>query len=236
MGFVIPLGGTTLFLRREALESIGGWDAHNVTEDADLGLRLARRGFKTELLDTVTEEEANCHIWPWIRQRSRWLKGYMITWAVHMRRPLRLLRELGLWRFLGVQFLFLGTLTQFLLAPLLWTFWAIPLGLSHPFVALMTPTQIYALTAVFLGAEAVSIGVSLYATAGPRHRWLWKWAPTMHLYFPFATLACLKGLWELGVRPFYWDKTEHGHSTRGEPAGAGRQRERKLSALASRRA
>lgn len=210
LGFVIPLGGTTLFLRRDALEEIGGWDAHNVTEDADLGVRLARRGYRTELIRTVTEEEANCRLWPWVRQRSRWLKGYVITWAVHMRHPLKLLRELGLWRFAGVQVLFLGTLTQFLLAPVLWTFWALPLGLAHPFAALLTHGQLIAMTVTFLVAEAVTLGIGLYATAGQRHRWLWPWVVTLQLYFPLATLACLKGLWELALRPFYWDKTEHG--------------------------
>jgi hypothetical protein len=56
----MPLGGTSLFFRRDALERMGGWDAHNVTEDADLGIRLARHGYRTEMIDSVTEEEANC--------------------------------------------------------------------------------------------------------------------------------------------------------------------------------
>ena len=82
-----------------------------MTEDADLGLRLARHGYRTELIDTVTEEEANCRALPWIRQRSRWLKGYMMTWVVHMRDPgLLLARPRAAWQFLGVQVLFLGTL------------------------------------------------------------------------------------------------------------------------------
>lgn len=81
LGLVVPLGGTTLFFRRDALEKLGGWDAHNVTEDADLGIRLARHGYRTELIDTVTREEANCRMIPWIKQRSRWLKGYAMTYA-----------------------------------------------------------------------------------------------------------------------------------------------------------
>ena len=103
LGFGVPLGGTTLFFRRDKLEELGGWDAHNVTEDADLGLRLARHGYKTELIDTVTQEEANCRALPWVKQRSRWLKGYAMTWAVHMRDPRRLWRELGPRGFIGVQ-------------------------------------------------------------------------------------------------------------------------------------
>ncbi len=108
LGFVIPLGGTTIFFRRHILEELGGWDAHNVTEDADLGIRLARHGYRTELIATLTDEEANCRLWPWIQQRSRWLKGYAITWTVHMRNPKKLWQELGPWQFFGVQMLFLG--------------------------------------------------------------------------------------------------------------------------------
>ena len=103
LGLVVPLGGTTLFFRRDKLIELGGWDAHNVTEDADLGVRLARAGYRTEIIPTVTMEEANCRVWPWVRQRSRWLKGFAITWAVHMQKPRQTLKDLGLYRFLGLQ-------------------------------------------------------------------------------------------------------------------------------------
>jgi len=105
----IPLGGTTLFFRRDILEELGGWDAHNVTEDADLGIRLTRHGYRTEIIDTTTQEEANARAWPWIKQRSRWLKGYAITYGVHMRNPITLWNDLGAWRFFGVQLLFAGS-------------------------------------------------------------------------------------------------------------------------------
>ena len=85
------------------------WDAHNVTEDADLGMRLARFGYRCEMIASTTWEEANCRAWPWIRQRSRWLKGYAITWATHMRRPARALaRPRAARASSGFQVLFLG--------------------------------------------------------------------------------------------------------------------------------
>lgn len=84
LGLPIPLGGTTVYLKRAALKHVGGWDAHNVTEDADLGIRLYRFGYRTILIPTVTREEANNRVLPWIRQRSRWLKGYIVTYLVHM--------------------------------------------------------------------------------------------------------------------------------------------------------
>jgi len=210
LGFTIPLGGTTLFFRREALENLGGWDAHNVTEDADLGIRLARHGYRTELVETVTEEEANCRMLPWVKQRSRWLKGYAVTWAVHMRAPGALLGQLGWWRFLGFQVMFLGTLTQFVLAPVLWSFWLILFSLPHPMVGLVPNIWLLALGAVFLLTELVTISVGILAVSGHKHRYLRWWVPTLHFYFPLGALASYKGLYELVTRPFYWDKTSHG--------------------------
>jgi cellulose synthase/poly-beta-1,6-N-acetylglucosamine synthase-like glycosyltransferase len=210
LGLVIPLGGTTLFFRRSVLVELGGWDAYNVTEDADLGIRLARHGYRTELIDTVTEEEANCRVWPWIRQRSRWLKGYAITWAVHMRDPRRLLRELGAWRFLGVQILFLGTVCQFLLAPLLWSFWMIFVGLPHPFSQLATTGLFWGVIGIFMASELVGALIGVLAVNRPKHRFLIPWIPTLFFYFPLAALAGYKGILELMTRPFFWDKTEHG--------------------------
>ncbi len=210
LGLPIPLGGTTLFLRRRVLEDIGGWDAHNVTEDADLGIRLARHGYRTELIETVTEEEANCWFWPWIRQRSRWLKGYMVTWAVHTRRPRRLWRDLGPWRFIGFQVLFLGTISQFLAAPAVWSAWLLFAALPHPADGLIPPGAIVAVSALFLAAEALNLAIGAYAVRGPRHRFLVKWVPTLIVYFPFAVIAAYKGALELLSRPFFWDKTQHG--------------------------
>lgn len=206
----VPLGGTTLFFRRDILEALGGWDAHNVTEDADLGIRLARHGYYTHLLDTVTQEEANCRVVPWIKQRSRWLKGYAVTWLVHMRNPAQLWSQLGAWRFFGVQVLFLGTLVQFMLAPLLWTFWLMLLGLGHPLQDQFSASVMAGFVTVFLLSEAVVISVGYMALRASGHSGLWRWLPMLHAYFPLAVVAVYKALWELIRAPFYWDKTAHG--------------------------
>ncbi len=210
LGWAIPLGGTTLFFRREALERLGGWDAHNVTEDADLGMRLARMGYRTELVESTTFEEANCRTLPWIKQRSRWLKGYALTWAVHMRSPRALWRDLGAWRFAGFQLLFLGALTQFILAPLLWSFWLLPLTGWHPLAAALPGWALWALALTFLASEAINIALGLTGTRLAGHLTLRKWVPTLHLYFPLGALASYKALWEIVTKPFYWDKTAHG--------------------------
>jgi len=126
----IPLGGTTVYFRREALEKLGGWDAHNVTEDADLGIRIARMGMTTEMLDSTTWEEANSEIVPWIKQRSRWLKGYLMTWAVHMRDPIGLFREIGFWPFVAFHIILLGGVMSYLSMPFLWALWVGKLGFT----------------------------------------------------------------------------------------------------------
>ena len=210
MGLPVPLGGTTLFLRREAIEAVGGWDAHNVTEDADLGLRLARRGYRTEVIETVTLEEANSRALPWIRQRSRWLKGYALTWAVHMRSPLALWRDLGTRGFLGVQVLFLATLSQFALAPLLYLFAAASFGMPHPLAGILPPEALMGLAGFFVAAQLADWAVAACAVSGPRHRHLLPFVPLLALYYVMATLAVWKALAEVALKPFYWDKTEHG--------------------------
>jgi hypothetical protein len=127
-----------------------------------------------------------------------------------MRDPRRLWRELGPRRFAGFQILFLGALSQYLLAPVLWSFWIIPLGLWHPMQEVMTAGQMNALILCFLGAEAVNITVALWAVRGRAHRHLMPWVPTLHIYFPLGALAGWKAIYEVVTMPFYWDKTAHG--------------------------
>ncbi len=211
MGFPIPLGGTTLFFRRAALEKLGGWDACNVTEDADLGLRLARHGYRTEMVATTTYEEANCRAVPWVKQRSRWIKGFMMTYATHMREPLLLWRQLGTRQFIGFQVLFLGSLSQVLLVPLLWSLWAVVLGFSHPLTQTLTVPAMTAMTLLFITSEALTIAAGMVGLRRSGQKISLLWVPTLHFYHPMAALASYKALWEMIDKPFYWDKTSHGH-------------------------
>jgi cellulose synthase/poly-beta-1,6-N-acetylglucosamine synthase-like glycosyltransferase len=210
LGLVIPLGGTTLFFRRDILEELGGWDAHNVTEDADLGVRLARHGYVTELLPTVTYEEANCRAWPWIKQRSRWLKGFLITWCVHMRQPRQLLRDLGWVRFMGLHTILLAGVCQFVFAPLLWSFWLVLAGVPHPVEMTLGAPVMWTMVIVFILAETLNIGLSMFAVSDKEHRHLMGWCFTLPLYFVLGAFAALKAIKEMVVSPFFWDKTQHG--------------------------
>ena len=211
LGLPIPLGGTTLFFRRAALEELGGWDAHNVTEDADLGMRLARHGYRTELIATTTMEEANCRTLPWVKQRSRWVKGYMMTYAAHMRDPGRLWRQLGAWKFAGFQVLFLGSLSQLLLAPLLWSLWLLAFGLPHPLSALLAGSLGVTLTTLFVLSEVLNVAVAIVGLRRSDHKINLLWVTTLHFYFPLGAIGSYKAAWELVRKPFYWDKTSHGH-------------------------
>ncbi|MEO0937217.1 MAG: glycosyltransferase [Pseudomonadota bacterium] len=215
LGLVIPLGGTTLFFRRDILEKLGAWDAHNVTEDADLGVRLARHGYRTELLPSVTYEEANCRPWRWVRQRSRWLKGFLITWLVHMRQPRQVLRELGWKRTMGLHIIFLATFSQFAAGPLLWSFWLVALGVGHPVVTTLGPGFVSALMWLFIGTELLNLLLHGVAVWAPARRHLLVWTPSMPAYFMLGALAAYKALYEMIGQPFYWDKTQHGFAEEG---------------------
>ncbi len=221
LGLFVPLGGTTLFFRRSVLEEMGAWDAHNVTEDADLGLRLARRGYRTEIVETTTFEEANAALIPWVKQRSRWLKGYAMTWATHMRDPGRLWRDLGARKFIGVQVQLLGTLLGFALAPVLWTLIVKLFGWPHPMDRFVPRAGYLGIALFFLASQALTIYVAWRASALPRHRRLRGWIPTLDIYFLLASAATLLGLAELLVKPFHWRKTAHGgYSEAGQAAQA----------------
>jgi len=127
------LGGTSNHFPREVLDRLGQWDPYNVTEDADLGIRLARAGFDVGVLDSTTFEEAPTTFSIWLPQRTRWLKGWMQTYLVHMRRPARLLRDLGFWRFASLQCLLGGFLLSALMRPLFYVLLCIELTRGHPF-------------------------------------------------------------------------------------------------------
>ena len=210
LGMPIPLGGTTLFFRRDVLDSIGRWDAFNVTEDADLGIRLARLGYRTELIETTTLEEATCRFWPWIRQRSRWLKGYAMTYVTHMRNPAQLYADLGPRGFLGFQVMFLASLVQAITAPVLWSWWLVAFGQPHPLTGVLGLPGLVAVTALLVFSETVNFVVGAMALRATGRKWFLPWVLTLNLYSMLSTFAAFKALAEMLWKPFFWDKTDHG--------------------------
>lgn len=206
----IPLGGTSVFFRKSILEKIGAWDAHNVTEDADLGMRLARFGYRCEMIHSTTWEEANCRPWPWIKQRSRWLKGYAVTWATHMQRPVALYQDLGLRGFLGFQVLFLGALTSYLSIPLFWLIWTGTAGLNLPFWQTLPHWVMWSFFASMITGQAVMLATALIAAKDSGRPRLFLWAFTLIAYWPLGAIAAYRAIGEVFTRPSYWAKTEHG--------------------------
>ncbi len=212
LGIPIPLGGTTVFFRRNVLEAIGAWDAHNVTEDADLGMRLARFGYRCEMVSSTTWEEATVRVLPWIRQRSRWLKGYAITWATHMRSPRALLRDLG-WRgFLGFQVLFLGAITSYLSIPLFWLLWIATAAFDLAFWSELPRPLVVAYFASMVLGQAVMLSIAAIAARDSGRPGLLPWVLALPFYWPLGAIAAYRAVGEIFTRPFHWHKTEHGSS------------------------
>ncbi|MEL6574758.1 MAG: glycosyltransferase family 2 protein [Pseudomonadota bacterium] len=218
LGLPVPLGGTSVYFRRGALEAVGGWDAHNVTEDADLGMRLFRRGWRVRVLSVRTEEEANCRPLPWIRQRSRWLKGYLLTWLSHIRRPVALWREMGPRGFLGFNVLFLGAACSYLAMPL---FWISVIGWlltgTTPWDSFVPDWAFWPLAVSLAGGQALMLAAAGLAMWRKRALDLMLWVPTLPFYWTLGALAAWKAVLELFVAPYYWDKTRHGVSRMLQP-------------------
>lgn len=211
----IPLGGTSNHLRRDVLDRIGAWDPFNVTEDADLGLRICARGYRTAVLDSVTLEEANSDPINWIRQRSRWYKGYLQTWLVHIRRPRQLLRTIGLRPFVRFNLVMAGTP---IIAVLNMLFWFITLlwFLGQPtFVGAVFPWYIYfpSLAALIVGNGA-TLYMNIVALREDDRADLLVPALTVPIFFVMMSVAAAKGVYQLIRNPSYWEKTFHGLSSR----------------------
>jgi cellulose synthase/poly-beta-1,6-N-acetylglucosamine synthase-like glycosyltransferase len=211
LGLPIPLGGTSNHFRIDTLRDLGGWDPHNVTEDADLGIRAAAEGYRVEVIDSWTDEEACSRVRPWIRQRTRWIKGYMQTVLVHTRSPVKLARRLSPRETLGFVLLIAGTPLTFLLAPVLWVTTAIELAGIGPRLPI-GGTGV--LGWIGLGNLVLGNGlmIVLCAMAAVRDRG-WRWAPYAllnPLYWCLHSWASWRALIQLVRNPFLWEKTPHG--------------------------
>ncbi len=209
----IPLGGTSNHFRTATLLALGAWDPYNVTEDADLGVRLTQAGYRVAVVNSTTFEEANGIFRSWINQRSRWIKGYMQTWLVHMRRPLMLWRRLGPVGFLGFQ-LFIGfPPVTALINPLLWLSFALGLFLGPDVVARLYPGPVLALAMLnLIAGNAMYIYFNMIAAAKRRWYHLVPWGLLAPLYWVLHSVAAYKAAYQLVVRPHYWEKTQHATS------------------------
>lgn len=210
-GLVLPLGGTSNHFRRAALLQVGGWDPYNVTEDADLGLRLKRFGYRIGVINLPTFEEAPEDLTTWLPQRVRWFKGWIQTWLVHMREPFRLWRELGPASFLAVQILFLAMLVSVFIHPLavVTILWLI--------VKLCVSDVVYIPEVVLAGTGLVSVlaGYAAFLAlgkatlSGKEKQQFWKIVLLTPVHWLLLSLAAWMALGELYRQPHRWNKTPH---------------------------
>jgi cellulose synthase/poly-beta-1,6-N-acetylglucosamine synthase-like glycosyltransferase len=208
---VVPLGGTSNHMRTRVWREIGGWDEFNVTEDADLGVRLARHGYRTLILDSITLEEANSDVVNWIRQRSRWYKGYLQTMLVHLRSPAKLRETIGIKATLRLINMTGGVPLTAAINLIFWFTMLVWIVGRPGYVAEVFPALTYYIClALFIVGAPLSIFVGLVATQALGKPYLWWAALLAPLYWLLQSVAALKALYQLVFRPFFWEKTVHG--------------------------
>ncbi|MBC8718106.1 glycosyltransferase [Ochrobactrum sp. Marseille-Q0166] len=212
-GLVIPLGGTSNHFRRSCLDQVGGWDAYNVTEDADLGMRLARFGYSIDVITRGTVEDAPVDYSVWHKQRTRWIKGWMQTWLVHGRNPYTTWRELGWWRFAISQIYTLGIIGSALL---------------HPFmlmtVGVLLVAMVFAPLSVdniwLLRIDLINILLAYFSfyvlgskTMEPTELGGYAYIVAIPVYWILISISAWRALWQLVHKPHLWEKTPHQPST-----------------------
>lgn len=209
---VVPLGGTSNHFRRTALDAVGAWDPYNVTEDADLGVRLQRHGYEVGLLDSVTTEEVNSDLVNWVKQRSRWQKGYMQTSVVHLRNPRQVLADLGWRRWLHLTMFLAGTPLLAVANLFYWGLFGAWLATKADVIEQLFPSAVYylALGSLVIGnLSMVYLGV-VTILQSRRHDHLLVAALLSPLYWVLISIAAVRAVIQLVVDPFHWEKTQHG--------------------------
>lgn len=216
-GAFVPLGGTSNHFRTATMRRLGGWDPYNVTEDGDLGVRISRAGLEVRTLDSVTWEEAVAQALPWVRQRSRWIKGYMQTFLVHMRDPRTLWRQLGPSGFLDFQTLLGGSSLLMLINPLMWLLTLVYIvghgTIVGPAIQSLFPPAVYypSLLCLVVG-NFVFFYTNIYACVRGGYYDLARYMLLSPLYWVLMSIAAWVALISLIRNPFYWAKTTHGTS------------------------
>jgi len=207
----IPLGGTSNHFRIEKLRELGGWDPFNVTEDADLGIRANARGYKVGILNSTTYEEANNKVKNWINQRSRWQKGYLQTFLVHNRQPLKFIQSVGLRGWFTLQIFIGGSVLTHLVAPFFWLLFLVWLLSGMAFAAeYHVGLLLYISLWNLLFGNFLGIYLSTMAVFKRKYYDLVIYALLNPIYYLLQSFAAWKALKQLFFNPFYWEKTEHG--------------------------
>jgi glycosyltransferase XagB len=210
----IPLGGTSNHFRTKILRDVGAWDPFNVTEDADLGLRLARQNYQIQMLDSKTYEEANVQLGNWIHQRARWFKGFIQTWLVSMREPIRLKQQIGWDGLWAINATIFGTVFSSIVHPVFTLILAYQLQYDFAKGAI-TSTLVTFLLGFSLAVVFLSYGSALYAgNLASKKCGLHSWSTllTLPIYWLLMGFAAWLSVKQFIFQPFHWNKTKHGLS------------------------
>jgi len=206
----IPLGGTSTFIRTDLLRSLGAWDPFNVTEDADLGMRIAANGFRTGVLPSTTYEEANCRLGNWLRQRSRWIKGFIQTGLVHLRRPDQFVRHAGISGLISAGLFVGGNVISALINPFLWLIFGLWHLTGSEMIASVFPGPLLTLNLfALLFGNLVFIYLAMVAPLKRGWVHLAPWGVFMPLYWLWTSLAAFRAVGQLIRKPHFWEKTDH---------------------------
>lgn len=207
----IPLGGTSNHFRVEVLRQIGGWDPFNVTEDADLGLRLHRYGYQTKTISLPTLEDAPEELGIWVKQRTRWFKGHMQTWMISLRNPRMLVSEIGWRSFLISQILLGGIIVSALAHPILLAsiaFMAITVLTNTADLTISSPIAILDFINVMLGYFAFML-LGYVTTKRDQKAGIWLRFLAIPPYWVLLSYAAWRALFQILHAPHSWEKTPH---------------------------
>ena len=218
---VIPLGGTSNHFVTQRLKELLGWDAFNVTEDCDLGIRIQRAGYCTRMLQTTTWEEACSRIRFWIPQRTRWIKGYIQTYLVHMRHPMQLFRELGLAKFLHFHLVVGCSTLATLLNPLFWFLAVLWFLFRIEALTSLFPGPVFAMgvTCLFAGNFAF-VYLGMIGCYRRRYWDLVGFALLAPFYWILMSYSGWRAFFQFFSDPFKWEKTNHGLGAQVDESGA----------------
>lgn len=207
----IPLGGTSNHFVTEKLRELGGWDPFNVTEDADLVVRMYKYKYQTAVVNSTTFEEANSKLWNWIRQRTRWVKGYMQTWLVDMRQPFKLFRELGWKGFFGFQMTVGGTPFLFIINPIFWLLTTLFFIFRESNLIDLFPPLVFILSSInLIVGNFVFVYLNLVSAFRRGYYDLGRYALLTPIYWVLMSVASWRAIWQLIFKPSHWEKTTHG--------------------------
>ncbi|HSW88729.1 MAG TPA: glycosyltransferase family 2 protein [Candidatus Saccharimonadales bacterium] len=210
----IPLGGTSNHFRTRDLHKLKGWDSFNVTEDADLGMRIVKQGYTTAIIDSITLEEANSSLSNWFWQRSRWIKGYMQTYLVHMRNPKDFITNKGLVPLITFQLIIGGKIMSMFINPLMWII-TIGYFVLRAYIGSFIET-FFPVAILYMGVFSLVLGNFLYLYYYMLGCWknghdaLVKYVFFVPFYWLAMSAAAWVALYKLITAPHHWSKTKHG--------------------------